>query len=116
MAASGGTLDVQVTPCGSVVTLVGALNMETVADLRVTLHRLLASGSGDLIVHLDRAEVDDATGLGVLVGAHHRAMRQGRRLVIGQASARMERLLRATKLHAVLMRQSPVTVPIASAS
>lgn len=104
MTTRVGTLDVQIEPDGSVVTPIGTLNMATVADLRVVLHRLLASGTGDLVVHLHRAHVDDATGLGVLVGAHHRALRQGRKLVIGRATPRMERLLLATKLHAVLIR------------
>jgi anti-anti-sigma factor len=65
---------------------------------------LLAGGDGDLVLHLGQAEISDATGLGVLVGLHQRARRSGRRLVIAEASERLERLLRLTKLHLVLAR------------
>lgn len=94
----------QIEPSGGVVRLRGALDVHTVPDLRAQLHRVLESGEGDLVLHLGEAEVRDATGLGVLVGVHHRARRRGRRLVIGRASERLERLLRSTKLHLVLVR------------
>ena len=56
------------------------------------------------MVQLAGAEVHDATGLGVLVGAHHRARRAGPRLVLVDVSPRLDRLLRISRLHRVLVR------------
>ncbi|MCE0485566.1 STAS domain-containing protein [Ornithinimicrobium sediminis] len=113
MTATWGDLDIDVETPG-VVRLRGALNVHTVPDLRVTLQRVLDTGEGDLVLHLGEAEVHDATGLGVLVGAHHRAVRRGRRLVIAETSERLERLLRLTKLHLVLARlDAPVAGTVA---
>lgn len=89
---------------GREVTLRGSLGVRTVTEARARLQSLLETGDGDLVLHLGRAEVSDATGLGVLVGLHQRALRRGRRLVIAEASDRLERLLKLTKLHLVLSR------------
>ncbi len=89
---------------GREATIRGELGVQTVPELRSHLQRLLASGDGDLVLHLREAEVADATGLGVLVGLHQRARRQNRRLVIAEASERLERLMRITRLHLVLAR------------
>jgi hypothetical protein len=40
----------------------------------------------------------------VIVGIHHRAYGAGRRLVLVDVSARLDRLLRASRLHRVLAR------------
>jgi len=42
----------------------------------------------------------------VIVGTHHRARRAGRRLVLVDVSPRLDRLLRASRLHRVLTRGS----------
>jgi anti-anti-sigma factor len=82
--------------------LAGRLDVSTVADVRIALHEALDRGSGDLVVNLAEVEVGDATGLGVLVGAHRRAGRRGRRLVLRGVPPRLQRLLAATKLHRIL--------------
>ncbi len=89
---------------GREATISGHLGVRTVPELRAALQRLLASGDGDLVLHLADAEIADATGLGVLVGLHQRARNAGRRVVIAEASERLERLLRITRLHLVLAR------------
>lgn len=94
---------------GREATLKGALGVRTVSEVRSQLQRLLTGGEGDLVLHLGEAEILDATGLGVLVGLHQRARRAGRRLVIAEASERLERLLRITKLHLVLARIDTAT-------
>ncbi|MBA2695185.1 MAG: STAS domain-containing protein [Ornithinimicrobium sp.] len=114
MTAAAGYLDVVVEAPGRELRLRGALNVRTVPNLRADLQRALEGGEGDLVLHLGEAEIHDATGLGVLVGAHHRALRRGRRLVIAEASDRLERLLRVTKLHLVLARtdSAPMSGPL----
>jgi anti-anti-sigma factor len=89
---------------GQEVTISGRLDVTTVAEVRVALHDILDRGVGDLLVHLAQAEVHDASGLGVIVGVHHRARRVERRLVLVDVSARLDRLLRGSRLHRVLAR------------
>ena len=99
--------------CGQEVSVVGRLDVQTVPDVRLALHSIVDRGVGDLLVHLAEAEVHDATGLGVIVGVHHRARLAGRRLVLVDVSPRLDRLLRASRLHRVLAREvdhSPATV------
>jgi anti-sigma B factor antagonist len=90
---------------GQEVAVAGPLDVNTVADVRTALHNILDRGVGDLLVHLAEAEVYDATGLGVIVGVHHRAQRVERRLVLVDVSPRLDRLLRASRLHLVLARE-----------
>lgn len=103
-ARMGVPLEFIVDSPGREATIRGSLGVRTVAEVRNQLQAQLESGEGDLILHLATAEVSDATGLGVLVGLHQRAARRGRRLVIAEASERLERLLKLTKLHLVLSR------------
>ena len=89
---------------GQEVSVSGRLDVHTVVDVRLALHDILGRGDGDLLIHLAGAEVHDATGLGVIVGAHQHARRAGRRLVLVDVSPRLDRLLRASRLHRVLAR------------
>jgi anti-anti-sigma factor len=89
---------------GQEVTVHGRLDANTVAEVRLALRDILDRGVGDLLVHLANAEVHDATGLGVIVGVHDRARRVGRRLVLVDMSPRLDRLLRGSRLHLVLVR------------
>lgn len=102
MARFGEDARIDVMCRGTEISVTGELNVHTVADVRIALGKAIDSGIGDLVVHLGDAEIGDATGLGVIVGAHHRAMRAGRRLVLADASMRLERLMRATGLHRVI--------------
>jgi anti-sigma B factor antagonist len=87
---------------GAMISLSGRLGATTVADVRAAVAEAIAVGVGDLVVDLHRVELVDATGLGVLVGAHRRADRAGRRLVLRMIPERIDRLLVATRLHRVL--------------
>jgi len=89
---------------GQEVVVSGRLDVTSVAEVRLALHDILDRGGGDLLIHLAQAEVHDATGLGVIVGIHHRARHVGRRLVLVDVSPRLDRLLRASRLHRVLAR------------
>jgi anti-anti-sigma factor len=95
-------MDVRVIRPGAALALSGRLGAATVADVRAALGEAIDAGIDDLLVDLHEVELVDATGLGVLVGAHRRADRVGRRLVLQRVPARIERLLLATRLHRVL--------------
>ncbi len=83
---------------GQEARITGRLDVRSVADIRLALHRALAEGRGDLRLDLDDAELGDRAALGLLVECHVRARRLGRRLVLGELSPRTERLLRAARL------------------
>ena len=104
LAVSGLPVRVAEICPGQEVSIFGRLDVNTVADVRPALHSILGRGVGDLLLHLAQAEVHDATGLGVIVGVHHRAHGVGRRLVLVDVSPRLDRLLRASRLHRVLAR------------
>lgn len=84
------------------LVLAGRLDVHCVADVRVALHAAIDDGAGPLVVDLAGVEVADVTGLGVLVGAHRRAGRLGRTLVLRRVPPRLARLLAATRLHRIL--------------
>lgn len=87
---------------GTLVSVEGRLSAATVAELRAVLVAVADSGAGDLVVDLGGVEIVDASGLGVLVGAHRLAERRERRLVLRNVPRRIERLLAATRLNRVL--------------
>lgn len=94
-----------------VVVLRGRLDVTTVADVRGVLHAAVDDGVGDLVVDVARVDLIDATGLGVLVGTHRRAVQAGRRLVLRNVPPRLARLLARTRLHRVLHQErTPATV------
>ena len=95
---------------GYEVELTGRLDVSSVAEVRTVLHRALEAGTGDLVVDLAGVDLVDATGLGVLVGADRRARQLGRRLVLRDASPRVRRILRVTRLHRVLTLDSNLSV------
>lgn len=87
---------------GERVVLSGRLDARGAAPARDALHAALAAGSGRLVVDLSRVELLDATGLGVLVGAHRRARLDGRELVLSDAPPRVARLLSLTRVDRVI--------------
>jgi anti-sigma B factor antagonist len=92
-------LDVRVIRPGAEVDLVGRLDGRAASAVRDTLQQCVDEGEGDLLLHIGSLEIWDSAGLGVLVGAHRRARRAGRRIVLTEVPPRQLRLLKATKLH-----------------
>lgn len=80
----------------------GRLDVRSAADARTVLHSAVDDGVGDLVLDLSELDSWDATGLGVIMGAHRRAGRCGRRLVLRDVPPQMQRLLVATRLHRIL--------------
>lgn len=87
---------------GSVLTLAGRLDVQAAADVRLALAAAVDAGTGELVLDLAGLESVDATGLGVLVGAHRRAQRAGRTLVLTDVPDAVGRLLFLTRLDKVL--------------
>lgn len=95
-------LAITVDDPGCLLTVSGRLSALTVADVRTALIVAIANGSGDVVVDISDVELADASGLGVLVGAHRLAAREERRLVLRNVPERIERLLAITHLNRVL--------------
>lgn len=93
---------------GHEIALNGRLDVHSVSDVRSLLHAAIDAGAGDLVVDVSGVELVDVTGLGVLVGADRRAKLAGRRVVLRDAGPRLQRILRATRLHKVLTVEAGV--------
>lgn len=87
---------------GQLVTLSGALDVHGAADARLALADAVTASHGELVVDVSALQTIDATGLGVLVGAHRRASRAGRTLVLRDVPDAVARLLFLTRLDRVL--------------
>jgi anti-anti-sigma factor len=88
----------------------GRLDVRSAADARTVLHSAVDDGVGDLVLDLSELDSWDATGLGVIMGAHRRAGRCGRRLVLRRVPPQMQRLLVATRLHRILAIEGGIGV------
>ena len=87
---------------GRVLALRGRLDVAVATDVRLALADALDDGDGELVLDLSALDAVDATGLGVLVGAHRRAGRGGRSLVLRDVGPTVSRLLFLTRLDRVL--------------
>ena len=101
-------LHIEVIRNGIEVVLSGRLDARSTPVARALLHDIVAAGEGDLLLHVAKLEIWDASGLGVLVGANRRARQAGRRLVLTDVPPRQLRLLRATRLHRLIALEPAV--------
>ncbi len=96
---------------GCHVVLRGRLDVRTVPDLRLTLHRIIADGSAPLLLDLAQAQVGDATGFGFLVESVRRARRAERSVHVVASDDRTRRLLRRGHLGSLLLAPQVLPVP-----
>lgn len=92
-------LVVRVIRPGAEIDVAGRLDVRTAPWGREVLQACVDQGEGDLLLHVGSLEIWDSAGLGVLVGAHRRARRANRRVVLTEVPPRHLRLLKATRLH-----------------
>jgi anti-sigma B factor antagonist len=87
---------------GTVLHVTGRLDGTSVSDTRERLHALIARTGSDVILDVSGVEWLDVTGLGMIVDAHRRLRREGRRLVLRGCAPRVRRALAVTKLSRVM--------------
>lgn len=94
----------------SVVVLSGRLDGTSAADARARLHRALdeTSARGPVVVDLSEVYLVDATGIGVLAGALHRAELLGRELMFRGVAPGLVRLFCRAGLWRVLHSHHPL--------
>ena len=99
---TGTSFALDVAEAGQVLVLRGRLDVRVTADVRLALAAAVADGAGDLVVDVAEVSGVDATGLGVLVGAHRAAGRAGRALVLRDVPPALARVLFLSRLDRVL--------------
>ena len=110
----GVPVEVSELAAGVRVRVGGRLDAHSVAHVREVLHGVIDAGTGPVLIELPDAEIGNATALGLLVGAHHRARRLGRELYVGEVSERTARLLRMSHLDRVLAQAPEATRTVAA--
>jgi anti-anti-sigma regulatory factor len=90
------TFDLQAPVPGRLLALSGRLDVHVAADARLELAQAVDEGEGDLVLDLTALEA------GRVDGAHRRAGRSGRTLVLRDTPPAVDRLLRRTRLDRVL--------------
>jgi len=89
-----------------VLRLHGRLDENSVSEVRNELYSaidgLREGVDTELVVDLSGVDSVDATGLGVIAGAHRRVSRRGHRLVLRGCSLQLRRALAMTRLARVV--------------
>jgi anti-sigma B factor antagonist len=94
--------DVRLCSRGASVTVRGEVDVHTAARLQERLDEVVGQGEDRVVVHLDDVTFLDATGLGVLVGAHSTQRAGGGSLELVCSNARLLRILGVTGLDRIL--------------
>ena len=95
MSDSGARLDI--SPIDGGVAVGGELDAHTSPQLAAALAEL-PPGDHDIIIDVGQIEFMDSSGLRVVIDVHQRAADAGRRLVLRQPSASVQRLLEVSGL------------------
>jgi anti-anti-sigma factor len=80
--ASREASSLETEPMTQTITLAGKVDVRSVGTLRTALHCAIDTGRGTLRVDVAGLELGDDAVLGVLLGAHRRARRSGRSMVV----------------------------------
>lgn len=90
------SISIEKSTQGSTVTLAvaGEVDVSNASELRTQADAVLADGfTGELVVDLSGVPYIDSTGIGVLVGAAHRAQEAGASLAVANPQKNVERVL-----------------------
>lgn len=90
------SISIEKSTQGSAVTLAvtGEVDVSNASELRTQADVVLADGfTGELVVDLSGVPYIDSTGIGVLVGAAHRAQEAGASLAVANPQKNVERVL-----------------------
>lgn len=78
---------------GDVVYVAGEVDVMSVEQLRLVLHRAIEGATSGVTVDLSGVRFIDAAGVGVLVEARNRAVARGKRLAVRRPSRVVLRIL-----------------------
>lgn len=112
-ATVGLSVDEQHLPDGHLISLTGRLDVRSVPDLRLLMHRVCDTGSEPLLLDLSGCEIGDATGFGLIVESLRRARRRDRVMRVSAADERTRRIIRRARLGLILDAAAPQGGPAA---
>jgi anti-sigma B factor antagonist len=98
----------------TVLHVTGRLDGTSVSAARDRLHTAIARDRSDVILDVSGVEWVDVTGLGMIVDAHRRLRRDGRRLVLRGCAPRVRRALAVTKLSRIMVIEREAATPAAA--
>lgn len=75
------------------VKVAGEVDVSNASELRDAIDAKLPETTGELVVDLADVPYIDSTGIGVLVGAAHRAQEAGKQLVVASPQKNVARVL-----------------------
>lgn len=83
------------TDAGALLRVTGEVDVSCADELRQAIDAAIAAGvaGGELVVDLAEVPYIDSTGIGVLVGAAHRALEAGGTLVVAHPQRNVARVL-----------------------
>ncbi|MFE4971592.1 STAS domain-containing protein [Kitasatospora sp. NPDC056651] len=93
---AGLTVEVRPWARGTVLALLGELDLDSVAELRTALDRAVAEPSAVVVVDCAGLEFCDSTGLNVLLRAKARAAADGSRIELARPRPLILRMLELT--------------------
>ena len=95
-------LDVSTQQGWAVLAVVGELELATAPRLRQRVVGLVADGCTHIIIDLSGVDFVDSVGLGVVVGALHRARSRGGEVAVVGAVPRVRRMFAVTRLDEIV--------------
>lgn len=85
------------------IVLYGEVDILTAPDLRAALDNNFLENAEDMLLHLDRLNYIDSTGLGVMIGAYARMQEKGKKITLLNPKENIEKLLRITSLDKIFL-------------
>ena len=98
----------------TILHVIGRLDGTSVSEARERLHAAIAAADSDVVLDVSGVQWVDVTGLGMIVDAHWRLRRQGRRLVLRGCPPQVRRALAVTRLRRVLAMEREEAAPSAA--
>lgn len=86
-------MSLSITIENSVVAVEGEVDVSNVDQLRSAIDKQLDAAPSELVVDLSQVPYIDSTGIGVLVGAAHRAAEKNVRFEVARPQRNVERVL-----------------------
>ncbi len=84
------------------ITPEGDLDISSAPELRMALNDSYQEEKANIILHFDRLQYIDSTGLGVIIGAYGRMKENGNDISLQNPKENIKKLLRITNLDRLL--------------
>lgn len=86
---------------GVLVSVRGEIDLLTAPEFKAAVSEAMSRGAEEIVIDLTQTTFLDSSSLGVLIGAHRRLSRRGRRLLVVCDQPSVLRVLRITGLDGI---------------